>query len=313
MNQINLLFLGGAKRVSMARRFMDAAHRLGYDCNIYSYEKSEHEAIACEATVIPGLLWRDKNIYDDLRQICLEKDIKAIIPFVDGAVSVAAELKDVAFVPTGSRKLAETMFDKVLSADLFEKLDLPIPKTYRAGDPSLQLIAKPRHGSASKGIIEISSLEELDAVMSKADQYLVQQRIDRREEYTVDCYVDTRTGNIRAVCPRRRLEVAGGEVTRTITIADDEIVKLAERTLEVTGLIGAVTVQMLRDLDNGKLMLMEINPRLGGGAVCSVAAGADMPELILREALNLPTSPLEYTPGVEIARYPAEVVFNPKN
>ena len=101
-------------------------------------------------------------------------------------------------------------------------------------------------------------------------------------------------------------------MSRTETVDDPEITALARRTLEATGLVGAVTVQMLRDLDTDRLMLMEINPRLGGGAVCSVAAGADIPSLILREVLDLPPVEPHWQPGVQIARYLDEVVFYPK-
>ena len=311
-NCINLLFLGGAKRVSMARRFKQAALALGYDCHIYSYEISAAEAIACEGEVIIGKLWRDPQVYDHLRLVCKEKQIHAIIPFVDGAVPVAAELHDVAFVPTGRSQDAERMFDKVESARKFEQLGLPIPRTYHEGQPCMCLIAKPRRGSASKGIVEISSLEALNKVLIHADDYLIQERIDNRVEYTVDCYVYTRGSRILTTCPRRRIEVIGGEVSRTETVDDQEIVALARRTLEATGLVGAVTVQMLRDLDTDRLMLMEINPRLGGGAVCSVAAGADIPSLILREVLDLPPVEPHWQPGVQIARYLDEVVFYPK-
>lgn len=311
MESVNLLFLGGAKRVSMARKFKKAAEALGRECHIYSYEKSEHEAIACEATVIAGLLWRDANVDSDLRRIIAQYNIHAVIPFVDGAVPVAARLADATFVPTGSAELASLMFDKVESAALFEKLGLPIPSTYHEGDPCMRLIAKPRRGSASKGIVEISSLQRLDEVLAHADDYLIQRRIDNRREYTVDCYVDPQSGRQLVVCPRVRLEVAGGEVTRTVTTDEPDVIELAQRTLSATGLRGAVTIQMLRDLDDDSLMLMEINPRLGGGAVCSVAAGADLPEVILRGALGLPCVEPQWTAGVEIARYQDEVVFYP--
>lgn len=309
MNTVRLLFLGGAKRVSMARRFKSAAADLGLECEIFSYEKSLCEAIACEATVIAGLLWKDPEIYDDLRKIIADKKINAVIPFVDGAVAVASRLRDVAFVPAGNEDDAEVMFDKVRAAELFQRLGLPIPQTYHYGDACMQLIAKPRHGSASKGIVEISSLQKLEEVLSEADKYLIQRRIDRRTEYTVDCYADVVTGEILALCPRIRLEVSGGEVTRTCTVDDEDVILLARKTIELTGLRGAITIQMIRDLDDNSLMLMEINPRLGGGAVCSVAAGADLPKLILQQSLGLKSTKKSYKVGVEIARYPAEVVF----
>lgn len=294
--------------MSMARLFKQAAASEGLDCAIYSYEKSMLEPIACEGTVIPGLLWSDPAVFDDLRRICRMYDIDVIVPFVDGAVRVAAMMSDTAFAPTCSAALADAMFDKVEAARMFESLGLPVPRTYRPGDSPKELIAKPRRGSASKGIVSVDSAADLEALCDM-DAYLVQERIDRREEYTVDCYVDTRDGRIMAVSPRLRIEVSGGEVTRTRTVRIEEVDRLARRTLDATGLRGAVTIQVIHDLDTGRYMIMEINPRLGGGAVCSVAAGADLPGLIIREALGRAGGPVCADEGVEIARYPQEVVF----
>lgn len=308
---MNILFLGGAKRVSMARMFKDAARRLGHnDARIFSYEIETRVPISCEAEVIVGKRWRDPEVYADLHDIVTRNKISVIVPFVDGAVGVAAEYAvrypGEAFVPASSRETAEMMFDKVRSAEAFENAGLPIPHTYRPGEPCLRLIAKPRHGSASKGIISISSIEALSAI---SDDYLVQERIDNREEYTVDCYASVQTGEPLVCVPRLRIEVVGGEVSRTATFHSDEVEALARRTILAFNLRGAITIQMLRDLDDNRLMLMEINPRLGGGAVCSVHAGADLPRLILSEAAGLQLQAPEWHPGVEITRYQQEVVF----
>lgn len=308
----NVLFLGGAKRVSMARLFKKAAADMGLKCNIFSYEMSMHEAIACEATVIEGLRWNDPELYTHLRGIIRDKNIRAVIPFVDGAVAVAAVLADVTFAPCCTAEKAEQMFDKIIAASLFEEVSLPVPATYVPGYPSLMLIAKPRHGSASKGIVEIRSLEQLDNILGMGDKYLIQERIDRREEYTVDCYASVADGRVIVASPRRRLQVAGGEVTKTVTVDVPELTVLATEAITRLGLRGAVTVQFMRDLDDGRLLLMEINPRLGGGAVCSVLAGADIPSLIIHEAMGMPLHVPDVIPGVEIARYPAETVFYPE-
>ena len=76
-------------------------------------------------------------------------------------------------------------------------------------------------------------------------------------------------------------------MTRTITVDAPDIIVLARKTLILLELTGAVTIQMIRDMDNGALMLMEINPRLGGGAVCAVQAGADIPSMIISESQGL--------------------------
>lgn len=309
---INILFLGGAKRVSMARKFKDAAAARGLCCGIFSYEMSLAEAIACEATVIEGLKWKDPEADADLRRVIAENSIDIVIPFVDGAVAPAARLRDVAFVPAGSAENAALMFDKIRAAEAFEREGLPIPATYHPGDPCMRLIAKPRFGSASQGIVEINSLDVLDRFLDRADDYMIQERIDNREEYTVDCYVRTDSGEILTVSPRRRLQVSGGEVTKTVTVDSPRLVELTRLAITRLDLRGAVTVQFMRDTDDDRLLLMEINPRLGGGAVCSVCAGADLPGMIIDEALGREACPSEAQPGVFIARYQDETVFYPE-
>ena len=79
-------------------------------------------------------------------------------------------------------------------------------------------------------------------------------------------------------------------------------------TLKLTG---AITLQFLEDCTDGRVMLMEINPRLGGGAVTAIAAGADIPSLIIDEALgNTLPDTVSWKPGTLVARYLQETVFN---
>ena len=311
---INILFLGGAKRVSMARMFKAAAQKLGYNAAIYSYELDKCVPVACEATVVEGSRWSDRDVISRLDETVENYKIDIIVPFVDGAVGVAASYAATfpgkVFVPSGSAEAAELMFDKVRAADALEKASFPIPATYHPGDPCMRLIAKPRHGSASKGIIEISGIERLDDVMLHAGDYLVQERIDNREELTVDCYVSVADGRQLVISPRRRNVTVGGEVSDTETVVFPEAVELTRRVLSHFDLRGAVTVQLIHDLDfPGRLLIMEVNPRLGGGAVCTVAAGADIPSLIISEAMGLELAPAEARPGVRICRYMQEVVF----
>lgn len=316
-SQVNILFLGGAKRVSMARMFKSALVKEGVSGNIFSYEMDSHVPVACEGEIITGKRWGDEEVYSHIDRVVDGKNISVVVPFVDGAVGVAAEYAvrypGKVFVPCNhDRKMAESMFDKVRAAEIFTQSGLPVPATYTPGDPCLRLIAKPRNGSASRGIIEINSLDALERILLDADSYLIQERIDNRDEFSVDCYVGVSSGEILALSPRKRLEVTGGEASRTVTIDDTEIAELTAWTLKETGLRGAVTVQFLRDRDNGRTMLMEINPRLGGGCVCSVHAGADIPRLIVRETLGRGGTFMRATAGVEIARYMQEVVFYPE-
>ena len=311
--ELNILFLGGAKRVAMAGLFKAAAARAGLTANIFSYELGPCEPIAAVATVITGLRWRDPEVYSHLHEVCQANHITVMVPFVDAAVAVSAEYarcyRGEVFVPTGAAEIAETMFDKVLAAKIFAANNLPIPATWNGHSVTSPLIAKPRHGSASKGIRMVNGLDDLQA-LDNLDNYLIQERIDRRREITVDCYASVADGRVLAAVPRLRDEVSGGEVSRTSVRHWPEAQQLAAKVITSCSLRGAVTVQLIHDVDRDRLLVMEVNPRLGGGAVASVRAGADIPAMIIAEATGTTPAPCTDWQDIVMTRYPQDVCFD---
>lgn len=307
---LGILFLGGAKRVSMARMFKAAAQARGYQARIIGYELNGRCALASEGTIVEGLRWSDPHIIDDLNELCRREDISIAVPFVDPAVGIAARL-DV-FAPVGDAAGAEKMFDKVAAAELFAQAAISIPRTYVDGTPVGPLIAKPRFGSASKGIVAIDSLQDLYRLNDARHKYLIQERIDHRQEISADCYVGVGSGQINLISARVRSEVSGGEAVRTVTFEDAQVTELVAHVLKATRLRGAVTVQLIRQRDSGRLMVMEVNPRLGGGAVATVHAGADLPGLIIDDCLGRDLTHQHAMPGVETVRYLADIVFYPQ-
>lgn len=310
--QINILMLGGAKRVSVATKIALMGYRLGITVDFFSWELEKTVPIASLAEIIVGCRWNDPQVLEKLHKTVVDKKIDIIIPFVDGAIGVAVRYRDRygdVWVPAGSVESVENMFDKVTAARIFEQNSLPIPKTYTATDYSLPLIAKPRRGSASSGIIIVEDDDSMKRLVPHADDYILQEYIADRDEITVDCYV-TLSGKPIAIVPRRRIDIAAGEVTRTITIDSPEIVELSATVLKRLNLRGAVTLQFIIDKTNSRTMLMEVNPRLGGGVVCSMHAGANIPEFLLTDFDGGELTPCtDWVPGMEIVRYPQEIAF----
>lgn len=184
---VNVLFLGGAKRVSFGRKLIDAGHRLGVEVKIYSYELEPEVPVALIGGVILGRRWGAPDILDHLHQIVGAYRIDVLLPFVDGAIAIAgsyiANYGD-AWSPVVGPGKADTLFDKVLSAREFEAAGLDIPATYSGGRPVFPLIAKPRRGSASKGIEVIGGINEFRRISKHADDYLIQTYYPQREDFT---------------------------------------------------------------------------------------------------------------------------------
>ena len=299
--------------MAMAEQLIRAGKRLGCNVKIFSHELSNQEPIASIGTIITGLRYSDPAVDAELDEIIARYNIHVVLPFVDPAIEVAARCKqrhsDV-FVPVSSPEVSRAMFDKVLAAELYEQNGIAIPATYSPENIALPAILKPRTGSASRGIIVARSIEEVQAAPIPLHQYLIQQYIEHREELTVDCYVGTFDHEAKCTVPRIRLATAGGEAIRTITQRNPELEKTAKSVLSALHLEGAVTLQFIHDIDADRYLLMEINPRLGGGVICSICAGADIASMIIEEAQDLNAMPRhDWRDKTLMTRYFKEVIF----
>lgn len=309
--KLTILMLGGARRVSMAELLKRSGARIGYDVEIVSYELIEQVPIAIVAKVVEGLKWSDPKVVDDIERVCRENDVNIILPFVDGAIEIAALCKERMpdiFVPVSPFDISRMMFDKVEAAKSFKEAGIPIPKTYSVLNAEMPAIVKPRKGSASRGIKIFYNIEDLMHLDNLSD-YIIQEYIADNREYTVDCYV-SQEGEILVTVPRQRLEVMGGEVTRTVTCRIPQLMDMSRDVINAFGLRGPVTLQFLHDTEKDRFLLMEVNPRMGGGCVCSVYAGAPITDYVLSEALGVkPTPCTDWADGVLMARYQKETIF----
>ena len=308
---LTVLMLGGARRVSMAELLKRSGERLGYEIKIVSYELDDRVPIAKVGKVVKGLLWSDPGVVDDILRVVIEYEAKIILPFIDGSISVAARCKERMpdlFVPVSDPDTATLMFDKKLAAEAFSEAEIPIPTTYKIIDAEMPVIAKPRFGSASRGIHIFHDIEDL-MHLKDISEYLLQAYIEDKKEYTVDCYVSQK-GEILVSVPRERLEIMGGEVTRTITTRVKELEDMSRDIIRKFELRGPVTLQFLYDIARNRFLLMEVNPRLGGGVICSIYAGAPIPDYILSEALGIPVRPCDdWIDKTLMARYQKETIF----
>lgn len=274
---INILFLGGAKRVSMAEYFLNWGEIANKKVNIFSYELNREVPLCAVATIIEGQKWSECNSH--LRQVIHENAIDIVIPFVDPATLIAAELKDISvFSPVSDVAVCHTFFSKIKSNTWCLENNIPVPTAHASEFP---LIAKPDTGSASQGIVKINNQTELDALMNR-DSYLVQKFI-HATEYTVDAYRSVKHGNINYIVPRIRLETQGGEAVKAKTIRHKVIDQLSRGIIEKSGLSGAITLQFLEDKSTGEVFFMEVNPRFGGGVVTSFGAGIDLAGTVMAD------------------------------
>lgn len=276
---MNLLILSGGRRTTLVESFRKS---LGGQGRVIIGEVDGLAAsafVADRAIKLPRV--GDPSYETALLDTVKKLHIKCVVPTIDtelGALHAAREklasLKCTAVISAAS--LLSVASDKRETAIYFTNAGVKVPRWW---DPKTtattslpdELFVKPRFGSASAGTYRTNP-DRLPAVLDLVKDPIVQECINA-PEVTVDALLDFNGRPVHYV-PRRRLKTLGGESIQGVTIDDT---KFSDWILGVLGCVGELggigpqTVQFF-DASDGPILL-EINPRFGGGYPLAEAAG----------------------------------------
>lgn len=238
--------------------------------------------------VPPG---RDEGFVDAVRALCARDRVDVVFCTVDVELPRLAAARDDLGALLASPSLAtlETCLDKLALARACERT-VRVPRTELLGTPQatsgwdFPVIVKPRRGAGSRGVRLVGSQAELDAVHDEED--LLVQELLPGEEYSVDVLAGL-DGHVVAAVPRARLRVDSGVAVAGVTVHDEQLVATASAVARAVGLTTVANVQLKRAAD-GTPALLEVNPRFPGAMPLTVAAGVDMPSLVLDAVLGRP-------------------------
>ena len=228
-----------------------------------------------------------------LLEIVRRRKVRLLVPLTDlDLLTLARRRDDFAragcTVMIGSEQIVAACMDKARTNALVRQAGLAVIQTCTLAEfrrnPFYPCFIKPIRGSAGIGAAVIGSASQLDVhVGTFGDRMLLQEYVPG-QEFTIDVY-RSRDGRVRCVVPRQRLVVRSGEVEKAITVKDASLIDATLRLCGQLGdLWGVFCCQCRRLHDRGDApRFFEINPRFGGGAPLSIAAGADLPRYLLEE------------------------------
>lgn len=313
--EYNVLILSAGRRVELVNCFKAARDRLNVRGKVCAADMSQLAPalkFADESFIIPRI--SDENYLNEVIKICKENRISLVVPTIDTELEILAENKGIIEENSGAKVLisdadgVRICCDKNLTAEFFEKNGFDCPKTYDLADlDSLRfpLFIKPRDGSSSIGAFKIDNRKQLDFFAEYVENPILQECVAGKE-YTADCFLDFK-GNVITVVPRLRIATRSGEVLKGKVEKNEVIITDIKRLLKSFGFIGQITVQCFLTDDN-KVKYIEINPRFGGGAPMSIAAGADSCEWLYRLLMGETLSYYEnYADGAVYSRFDSSV------
>jgi carbamoyl-phosphate synthase large subunit len=235
----------------------------------------------------PGL---SPTFVDGIRTLCEQDGIDVVISTVDIELPpLAARRDDLAGAVLAAPSLAtlDVTLDKwELARRCAPLLRVPVTRLLNADGIALKwtfpVIVKPRRGAGSRGVRLVADRAALEAIGT--DESLIIQENLPGDEYSVDV-LSAGDGAVVAAVPRTRTRVDSGVSIAGRTVHDDGLEATAAAVARAIGLRGVANVQLRRDTE-GVPALLEVNPRFPGALPLTIAAGVDMPSLVLDLALD---------------------------
>ena len=298
MNKINVLFLGGAKRTTLAELLQNSCSKYDLELDIFSYEMSANVPITDYATVIMGLPFSHPNVLGHLQKIIFENSIDICLGFNDNSLYLLPDLNRICFCPSSSSELLSIFEDKQQSAVLFRALGLKsIPEVTEP-----PCVVKPKIGSASRNVYNLESDKDFKELINnlEMENYLVQYKLSG-PEYSIDCYKFSNY-NISYYCARERIKTLGGEVIESKIICLEELDLIAEKILSIPEISGPLNIQVMWDIKLKEFFIMEVNARFGGGVTISSLAGVPWMNFLLEDYLKIKISEFEINKNLHVVR-----------
>lgn len=285
---MNVLITSASRKVGLVKTFKKALQGNGGG-KVFAGDinpQSPSLYIADEGLILPR---SDKDSFiDELMEICKKYDIALLIPTRDEELSLFSKNADkfssigtkIMVSPTESIEICQ---NKDSFIEFCNSHGFDIPKTYNDIEDYSKLeypvFIKPKIGKSGLNTFKVDSFEELDFILKLLDDEVIIQEFVDWKEYTIDLFANFE-GNVISAVPRERINVLGGESFTTKTFKNEKIITESVKLAQSLNLIGHNTLQCFFNGEDVKFI--EINPRFGGAAITSFAAGANSPENLIK-------------------------------
>jgi carbamoyl-phosphate synthase large subunit len=239
--------------------------------------------MASAHVVMPNVI-DEVNYMTKLEQVINNHNIEVLMPSsgydIQPYSKYRKEIEQLGAKPVVSDlESMEICYDKMMTFQkLNDKFDMPFTTTDPDKIPAFPVIAKPRREKGGYDMMLIEDENGLIQATSKFQDLIFQEYLPG-EEFTIDVLSDLNKKPLIAV-PRIRLETKGGISTKGKVIHDTQIEQTCVNVADFIGIRGPCCIQM-KGAKDGRLKLVEVNPRMGGGTIFATLAGVNFPALIL--------------------------------
>lgn len=308
---MNILITSVGIRGYLIRYFKNALKEKG---KIFAADCSNYAPALYDADnyfILPRI--SESNYIDELFRICLINNINAVISLNDKELPILAQFKN-KFIEKGIKliisdpKVIDICYDKYSTYMFLKENKFPFPKTFISLDEVLKeikaktlkfpLLIKPRKGSASLGIKKVFNKKDLQNKFEEEENLIIQEFL-QGDEYGIDVFCNSNLLPV-SIFVKRKIKMRAGETDKAVTVYDIKMIEFIKKLIKTLGLYGPGDIDLFKR--GNEYIIMEINPRFGGGYPMSHAVGAKFPEKMIKLINEEPLEP-------DLIRYSDDVVM----
>ena len=291
----NVCVTSAGRRVSLVSYFKKELGLLcGPQSKVVTTDLNPEISIACiHADVSEPIGYiRDEGYMDALLSICKKHDVSLLIPTIDPELIEYAKYrtefkKEGIEIVISDLELVQSCRNKHKTTELFHQYGVQTPRHLDLQNLTFPFFVKPIDGSSSQNLFVVKSDEMLSDYLLDTSRFVHQEYLSPSEhdEYTIDIYY-SKDSKIKAIVPRLRIAVRGGEINKGITRKNFLIDYVKDHFGKLKGARGVITLQVFVNKSSNEVFGIEINPRFGGGYPLSHLAGANYVNWLIKEYMH---------------------------
>lgn len=288
---MNILILSAGTRNKLVQYFKK---ELGENGKIIATDCSELAPAVYEADKFYKVSRIDSPSYiDEVIEICKKENIDTLFALIDPELSLIAKninrFHEIGVKPIISDyEAVELSFNKYEMFKFLEKNNIKTPKTYICLNDFLEdldkklvnfpVFVKPVKGSASINITKVYDKEELEFIIKRYDNLLIQEFMDG-QEIGADVYIDMISNKVVSIFTKEKLKMRAGETDKSVSFKDEKLFEFIKNFVSKAGFKGIIDIDIFRI--NNEYYISEVNPRFGGGYPHAYEAGVNVPKMII--------------------------------
>ncbi|MGE3579286.1 MAG: ATP-grasp domain-containing protein [Vicinamibacterales bacterium] len=302
MTSLTVLITAASRRVPLVRAFRAALVRAGVRGRVIVTDINPLSPAVFEADRAYAMpLATDPAYIPELLALCDAEGVGLAVPTIDDelplfAAATPAFRRRGVLTAWSPPETARICNDKYLTSLHLAAHGIPVARAVLPGermpDMALPLFIKPRGGRGGIGAFPVRSERELAFFADYVPDPVVQEYLDG-PEFTIDVVCDG-AGEPLAIVPRERVVIRAGVSDRGRTVKHPALIALAARVCRALHFVGPLNIQCRIPTAphyEGRPVVFEINARFSGGIPLTIAAGADVPAMLVDLALGRPVAP----------------------